>query len=216
MDFKFCDTDYIFTINDHWQIVSKKPNDSEELSVIGMNHQNCYTIVFCNPITEKEIMPIWDKTVTINSVRHYLEKNQGIIEINNNLDKFPYIYTIVKFQREPHGVNYLFRFHIKLYSKYYQIDGMFDEMGTTGTRDSTIFEKCRRDGVVQIEEVNGKMNLIGWNEDPYDKNIKNGFLMNLSEKEEFDEYFPYHPLSEIRNLLKNLIDNFNKIYDSKK
>jgi hypothetical protein len=216
MKFKFCNTDYILVINDRWQIVNKKPEDPEELSIIGLNHQNCYSIIFINPIAEGEIMPIWDKTLTINSVREYLEENQGIIEINNNLEKFPFIYTITKVPMEPHGVHYLFRLHIKINTKFYQIEGMFDEVGTTGTRDTVVFEKCRRDGIVQIEQVNGKMNVIGWNEDPYDKNFKKGFLMNLSEKREFDEFFPNHPLSEARNLLKDLIDNFNKLYDNKK
>jgi hypothetical protein len=216
MEFKFCDTDYNLVINDRWQIVNKKPDDPKELSVIGLNHQNCYSIVFLNPIPEKEIMPIWDKNLTINSVRHYLDENQGIIEIDNNLEKFPFIYTIIKIPKQEHGNHYLFKFHIQMNNVFYQIDGMFDEMGVTGIRDNTIYEKCRRDGIVNIEETNGKINLIGWNEDPYDKNYKKGFLMNLSEKREFDEYFPYHPLSEARKLLGELIENFNKLYDNKK
>ena len=92
MEFKFCDTNYKLVINDRWQIVDKKPEDPEELSIIGLNHQNCYSIIFINPITENEIMPIWDKTLTINSVRKYLEENQGIIEINNDLKNF-HIFT---------------------------------------------------------------------------------------------------------------------------
>ena len=214
MEFKFCDTDYKLVINDRWQIVKKRPNDPDELSVIGMNHHYCYSVIFMNPITEKEIMPIWDRTLTINSTRYYLAENQGIIEIENNVDKFPYIYTIVKYPQEPHGVNYILKFHIQINKNYYSIDGILDEKGTTGERDAIVAELCRREGIVRIEEVDGKIDLIGWNEDPYDKNYKKGFLMNISERRDFDEKFPYHPLSEARSLTKDLIYNFNKIYDN--
>jgi len=216
MEIKFCNTNYKLAINDHWQVLQKRPEDPEELTVIGLNHENCYSIIFMNQITDKEIMPIWDKNLTINSTRHYLAENQGIIEIDNNLDKFPYIYTIVKAPQKEHGNHYLFNFHIQINNNYYSIEGMFDETGTTGVRDSVVFEFCRRENIVRVEEVDGKMNIIGWNEDPYDKNYKKGFLMNLSEKREFDEKFPFHPLSEARNLLKDLINSFNRIYDEKK
>ena len=216
MEFNFCDTNYKLVINDRWQTVQKRPEDPEDLSVIGINHQNCYSLIFMNPIPENKIMPILDKNLTINSTRHYLEENQGIVEIENNVDKFPYIYTIIKVPMNPNGVHYLFNFHIQIHTKYYSIEGMFDEIGTTGVRDTMVGELCRREGIVRTEEVNGKVNLVGWNEDPYDKNYKKGFLMNLSEKREFDEKFPYHPLSEVRNLIKDLINNFNKIFDDQK
>ena len=37
-----------------------------------------------------------------------------------------------------------------------------------------------------------------YRQDPYDKNFVQGNTMNLSEREEFDFLFPFHPLSIIR------------------
>jgi len=47
----------------------------------------------------------------------------------------------------------------------------------------------------------------GWVADPYDPTYMQGALMNLSEKEEYDEAFPNHPLSQARKIVKFLIEN---------
>ena len=45
-----------------------------------------------------------------------------------------------------------------------------------------------------------------WWFDPYDKDYKHPFLMNLSEKEEYDELFPDHPLSQCRKFVKYITE----------
>lgn len=50
-------------------------------------------------------------------------------------------------------------------------------------------------------------NLEGWAKDPYDENVAEGMLMNLSEQRAIDEAFPNHPLSVIRQLADFIIDN---------
>ena len=40
--------------------------------------------------------------------------------------------------------------------------------------------------------------------DPYDENIDLPYMMNLSEKEEYDKMFPEHPLSRLRKYLADL------------
>ncbi len=45
---------------------------------------------------------------------------------------------------------------------------------------------------------------MGWAQDPYDKNIKHGALMNISEQEKFDDKFFGFPLSMCREFIKAL------------
>lgn len=82
------------------------------------------------------------------------------------------------------------------------IKGNFEERGTTGIRDTTVFEYCRRENLIKFE--NDKV--VGWNKDPYDDNFNFGITMNLSEKREYDHSFPLHPLSQLRSFIAEVID----------
>ena len=61
----------------------------------------------------------------------------------------------------------------------------------------TITFKRNADGLVEISNKTVK----GWMKDPYDENIDLPYMMNLSEKEEYDKMFPEHPLSRLRKYL---------------
>ena len=50
-------------------------------------------------------------------------------------------------------------------------------------------------------------NMDEWFKDPYNENYKNGLLMNMSEKSEYDVMFPQHPLSEARSLIEFILEN---------
>ena len=64
--------------------------------------------------------------------------------------------------------------------------------------------RSRRAGLVDF----GNENVFeGWNEDPYNPDYKKGALMNLSERAGLDGVFPYHPLSQCRELIKSLISD---------
>lgn len=57
-----------------------------------------------------------------------------------------------------------------------------------------------RKGLVELSNNTAK----GWMKDPYDENIDLPYMMNLSEKEEYDKMFPEHPLSRLRKYLADL------------
>ncbi len=44
----------------------------------------------------------------------------------------------------------------------------------------------------------------GWQQDPYDPAFTKGFLMNQSEKPEYDKSFPEHPLSLLRSAIAGI------------
>jgi len=80
------------------------------------------------------------------------------------------------------------------------LQGFFDEIGTTGIRDTMIYELYRKEGKLSD-------NTAEWMQDPYDDGYMKGIRMNLSEKEEFDKSFPEHPLSMARELVTYLCEN---------
>ena len=210
MDIKFIGTDVKIQIDDYWQSVQPKPDDPKDLSIIGINTPEAYSLIFIQPISENELIPIGNKQLLIDGIRGYLNENQGFIEVNTSIEKNPYSYSIIKTLLEEHGIQYGINIHTKIKNKWFKIQGFFEENGTTGTREAQIYEYCRRAEVIKIEEINGKINVIGWTEDPYDKNFTKGQLMNISERENVDQYFPNHPLSEARKLIKKIIECINK------
>ena len=210
MVIKLKGTDINIQLDNYWQSVQPKPDDPKDLSIIGLNTPEAYSLIFIQPITENELIPIGNKKALIDGIRNYLSENNGFIEVDTNTEKYPYSYSIIKTLLEPHGIQYGINFHVKINKFNFQINGFFEENGITGTRETQIYEHCKREGVIKIEENNGKLNVIGWAEDPYDKKFTKDQLMNISEKENVDEYFPHHPISEARKFIKNIIVNINK------
>lgn len=155
---------------------------------------------------KKESMDFDNKESLINEIHSNMDDNQGIICVENGKTKNnrKYIYSIVKTVNDPlSGVSYYLRMNIQYDKKIYEIEGEFSEYGTTGVRDSVILQLMMSQGIVTIENDI----LHGWLEDPYDKSYTKGVLMNLSEKEEFDEIFPDHPLTQAREFVNFIIDN---------
>lgn len=87
------------------------------------------------------------------------------------------------------------------YSLNANINASFAEEGITGMRDTMVYELFSR------ENPNRENPFDGWSCDPYDSSYEKGFLMNVSEKPEFDSFFPDHPLTKARDLVRYIIDN---------
>jgi len=104
--------------------------------------------------------------------------------------------TILKIPRkEGTGMDYtyLLNLHNYIEQKLYQIVFRVYEMSPTGMRDNIfLFPISQVVGseVLDLPEL--------YRQDPYDKHFTDGNTMNLSEREEFDHLFPFHPLSIIR------------------
>ena len=56
-------------------------------------------------------------------------------------------------------------------------------------------------------EIEAIMTTVGWNCDPYDSSYTKGIPMNCSENAEYDELFPFHPLSETRRFIRSVLEN---------
>lgn len=157
---------------------------------------------------------IYDNTYNFN------DTNKLINDINNNLDdkdilikvdkgitvnNYSYIYSIVKHQDLDELCNkYLLIMYLGNKEDCICVNGVFNEIGTTGQRDTIGLEFARRAGLISIDINDLKTK---WSYNPYNPNKKDGVLMNLSEKEGLDGIFVDHPLSQLRELIVSITDN---------
>ncbi|UTW63105.1 hypothetical protein KFE98_02820 [bacterium SCSIO 12741] len=112
--------------------------------------------------------------------------------------------SIIKVPRqEGRGMDYIYFLNMPHYGeeRLYQLQIKVHEMNPTGMRDNLSVQTF-----CQITQT-GMMDILDlYQQDPYQKDFKEGNRMNLSEREEFDTYFPFHPLSIIRmGIRPNLI-----------
>ena len=95
---------------------------------------------------------------------------------------------------------YLASFTILFRDKSYVVKFQCLEQGVTGARDSAVFAMF-----ATFEDDEEEFDPFkGWAKDPYNENITEGVLMNLSEAEKLDERFPNHPLTRARQYLSRL------------
>ena len=108
------------------------------------------------------------------------------------------IKTIFKVPREPRGTGYIGSLTLPFRQCSYVVKIQAEEAGMTGMREAVIADKLFREGKISF----GENDLPGWAADPYDPAWKQGTLMNLAEREEYDHLFPGHPLTIVRDGLK--------------
>lgn len=182
----------------NFQIVKNMPEDPENCVSYGMATPMCNAFIQAFPISMRKAMEFDDAKPIIDGIHHTLSDSQALIEVKNGKTNGgrQYVYSIIKNKMEPLGVGYFMLLHVAYDSIAISINGHFIEAETTGIRDTTIFELAIRQGLVTGKDHEG------WCFDPYDKDYKHPFLMNLSEQEHIDEHFPDHPLSQCRQFVK--------------
>ena len=113
--------------------------------------------------------------------------------------RFPIVETVFKI-RIGQQIHYVGSFIIPFKGFSYVIKIQAIELGATGLRDSLIADKCLRNGTIVFTDDG----MQGWDADPYDKDYENELLMNISDREEYDDQFPDHPLTIIRGRLRQV------------
>ncbi len=182
------------SIPDYYQKVESMPDDPKNSIPFMAQTDNamCFALIF--PVDESKSLPR-TKDSLISGIRLFLGKNQGLIQAETYKD---HVFSIVKSMKEPSGVQYILTYQ-KFFPEFIlNIQAYFDEIGTTGIRDSLVYDLCCRENLV------GKDGdpFAGWEKDPYDDTIKDGALMNLSEMEQFDAQFPGFPLTMCREFVR--------------
>lgn len=140
----------------------------------------------------------------------FAQQNGGLIycEEFRKPDGLEGFESIVKMPREGStGMDYIYFLNLRNYDeqKLYQIHLKIFEMSPTGLRDNLMMHSFS-----DVLEVDFGELMELYRQDPYDKTYTKGNRMNLSEREEFDALFAFHPLSIIRRELRQ------RLFDSVK
>ncbi|MDO4949734.1 MAG: WG repeat-containing protein [Bacteroidales bacterium] len=186
-----------------FEVLRSMPEDPDGAISYEKYTANAVCFIQTSPINTEEAMPLTDIKPIIDDLHQGLADNQGIVEVVNGDTKYnkQFVYSIIKSAREHQGMNYILTMHVVKKGKALCVRGQFEEMGTTGIRDTTVYEYARRQNLVKA--IGGE----GWFEDPYDEGFTRGLRMNLSEKREYDMSFPNHPLSQMRTFISFIIEN---------
>lgn len=188
--------DKTIIIPGYYQKVDSMPGDPDNSVPYMVQTGNTMCFALFSPVDESASLPRTRESL-IAGIRPYLNEKQGLIQVEAN-DSC--VFSIVKTLKEPSGVQYILTYQ-KFFSDFIlNIQAYFEEIGTTGIRDTIGYELCRRQHLVG----NGDDPFEGWAKDPYDETIKTGALMNLSEMEQFDEQFPGFPLTMCREFIHTI------------
>ncbi len=158
--------------------------------------ESAAAFVMVQDIPAAEAMPFDSTAPVIAGIHGSLGPDQGLIEVECGMcaSGVRWMQSIVKSAIQPHGVQYCLTLHLEREGGAVQVQGFFDEMGTTGMRDTIVFSQMRSTGRIASD-------MQGWMRDPYDPDRTKGLRMNLSELREYDAAFPGHPLSMARALV---------------
>ena len=185
------------SIPSYYQQVDSAPEDPEgsipfmaktELSI-------CFLLIYPMPLTDT--VPN-EQSKLIEGISQFITDRQALIMVEADETK---ACSVVKTAKEPFGMQYTLT-----YQRFYEdfainVTGFFEEDGTTGIRDTMVYELCKREGSVGSADDP----FAGWSIDPYGCGNKDGLMMNLSEQEQYDGLFPAHPLSMCRELIRTIL-----------
>ncbi|WP_299765771.1 hypothetical protein [uncultured Dokdonia sp.] len=166
-------------------------------------HPDKGTVVSINFFNKKPDLPTMNDIHSLRAFyRDQLAAHKGgLIQVDFvDLKGYKAIKTIFKIPQQPSGVVYLASFTIPFEKFSFVIKIQAPEIGMTGMRDSIIAEKLLRENKIAIGDTGYK----NWFKDPYGLEINTNTLMNKSEEAHYDIKFPEHPLSQARNILKQI------------
>ena len=189
---------------ERYELLKSLPEDPPYSRSFGFQTSGALCYVITLPIPAGSAKPYDDPRSVVDGIHQELADDQGLITVEKGETKngHRFIYSIVKSLKEPGGVQYCLTMHVEYEECAVLVQGFFDEIGTTGIRDAMVYAMLSNEGKVKATE-NG---IEGWNEDPFDPEYSHGNRMNCSERNEFDELFPQHPLTQMRMLAEELVE----------
>lgn len=161
------------------------------------------------PVNENESMSLTDRDQIIENIRTEDAPNQGLIDVRCGVtpkgNRYAYIIRKLYFADEEGNrvspTQYTLGLNIRIDGKIHFIDSSFgpsEEFGDIRRSALDIMKCGSRDLKLTAEE---------WSHDPFDPEIKEGFLMDWTEDEKYDDLFPYSPLSELRAFVRYVTEN---------
>lgn len=175
------------------------PEDPKGSISLMAQSDNAICLVALQTLSPEDAMPFDNPQSVIDGIHECLGEEQGLIEVEAGGEGGSrYIYSIVKTLKNPNtpeGVQYTLTLDKECEASMVHAQGFFDEQGTTGLRDTMVFQMLASSN--GFDETGAT-----WAQDPYDPTSKRGLLMNQSERPDFDGLFPGHPLSMAREFAK--------------
>lgn len=150
-----------------------------------------------------DIPTIKDVNVLRQFYREAISKNGGgILELELYKHKqFDIIRSLIKIPQTPSGITYVGALTIPFSSCSFVLKVQAAEVGHTGIRETIVMSHFFNENPdADIE--------LSWPYDPYDKDLKSGWLMNRAEDRRYDEDFPDHHLTLARKQLAQMEEEF--------
>jgi hypothetical protein len=126
----------------------------------------------------------------------------GVISIDTlDIDGCKLIKMIIRVPQQPSGVIYLGSLTLPFKDFSFVVKMQCAERGSTGIRETLIMDELLKVREVRIDS-SGKIE--GWFQDPYDPTASAMWMMNKAESDKYDIRFPEHPLSILRQTLRQI------------
>lgn len=200
------------------QLNYREDKESKARRVWFGNH---YPFVLQALVTQEQNIPQYDDR-QIDAYRNHIRAEStrlrgGLIYAEfTNVKDFRVAEAIFKQPKdEGPGMDYIYRITIPNYEKNhnYILNFKIHEMAPTGVRDNILMHPITQITGLSIEKLFDEQ--LYW-EDPYDPTFIEGNRMNMSERAEFDAFIPHHPLSIIRQHIREKILSSLKMNKSTK
>lgn len=161
------------------------------------------------PVSENESMSLTNRDNIIENIRTEHADNQGLVDVKCGItpkgNRYAYIIRKMCSMDEDGNrlwpTQYLLALNIRIDGRIHFIDSSFgpsEELGDIRKSVLNIMQRGSRDLKLTTDQ---------WEKDPFDRNIRDGFLMDWTESEKYDELFPYSPLSELRSFVRFVAEN---------
>lgn len=179
---------------------AKSKNDDSVIEWINPEHTIVISIHFFDASPDIPTIKNMEQLRTFFRNR-VSSSHGGLIEVElSGSNLHPLVRTIFKFSQTPKGVLYLASITLPFKTCNFILNVQAAEYNTIGMRETLIAKKLVSNGTL-VTDQNG---YVGWTCDPYDNNFKNGLLMNKSENKIYDNEFPNHALTQVRDLITQL------------
>lgn len=204
-----------FVLNGEWSDLPAGSVQTADSSALSMKGEGYFTLMSMYASPQNDVMQFNQDERTISEIHKAgLDGNSGLLELQSLTTShgINIVYRLVKRLISGNvGNNMSYILTIDIYGDnrdIWRIQVMTASSNLLDVRNSAVRQQFMEDrGISPISGDQKQLNITtGWSYDPYDSNFTKGILMNLSERREYDDLFPNHPLSVARRILKEIIE----------
>lgn len=181
--------------------IESRPSDPPGSVTYGQVTPQADVFVQVFPEEPDASFPFGNEEQLLLRVRRRLEEDEGVVEVRAGVTRGgkDYAYSITKSPRGQRSTEYRLIMRFRTEGPDAAVSGYFLETGSPGFREASVKGQLKREHPETDVEAR-------WSRDPYDPFNSEGFLMNESEKAEYDARYPLHPLSEARKFAARMAE----------